>query len=70
LVPSGGFWLKSCADGLERGLKARQKARANLIIEICHPDLKQGLLSAIRQIQLNLTIGWIVIRLQYPRFLG
>jgi len=47
----GEFWLKYCAAGLERGLKARQQAKANQIIDIRYSDLKMDPLSVINQIQ-------------------
>jgi len=47
----GEFWLDYCAAGLERGLKAHQKADANQILDVCYPDLIENPLSVIEQIQ-------------------
>ena len=53
----GEFWLDYYATGLERGLKARQKAGANQIIDIRHPDLQKDPLSVIAQIEKKIKLG-------------
>ena len=45
------LWLEYCEAGLERGLKARQRAHADQIIDIRYPDLIENPLSVIEQIQ-------------------
>lgn len=47
----GKFWLNYCEAGLKRGLKARQEAKADQIIDIRYPDLNQDPLSVIDKIQ-------------------
>ena len=53
----GEFWLDYCRAGLKRGLKARQKVRADQIIDIRYPDLKNDPLSAIDLIQNTIKLG-------------
>ncbi len=53
----GKFWLDYCEAGLQRGLKARDKAAKNPVIEIRYPDLKQKPLSVIHQIQKTINFG-------------
>jgi hypothetical protein len=47
----GEFWLNYCEAGLESGLKARQKANSNRIIDIRYPDLKQNPPAVLNQIR-------------------
>jgi len=47
----GKFWLDYCRAGLIRGLKARQKAGADQIIDIRYPDLKEDPLTVMDHIQ-------------------
>jgi hypothetical protein len=47
----GRFWLNYYAAGLERGMKARQKAGENQIINVRYPDLIKDPLAVIDQIQ-------------------
>jgi len=70
----GDFWLDYCEAGLTRGIKARQKAKADHIIDVRYPDLVENPLSVIEQIQNNIYLdsyeswtGSIKISLQEPR---
>jgi len=47
----GAFWLDYCEAGIQRGLRARQKADFNQIMDVRYPDLKEDPLSVIEQIQ-------------------
>ena len=47
----GEFWLNYCETGLKSGLKARQKAHSNRIIDIRYPDLKQNPPAVMNHIQ-------------------
>ena len=46
----GRFWLNYYTTGLERGMKARQKAGENQIIDVRYPDLINDPLAVIDQI--------------------
>ena len=63
-VALGKFWLDYYEVGLTRGLKARQKANADKIIDVRYPDLIAKPLSVIAQIQniinLNSYDAWTV----------
>ncbi len=53
----GGFWLNYYEAGLKRGLKARQKAKVNQIIDIRYLDLKRNPLAVIDQIQNTINLS-------------
>ena len=53
----GKFWLDYCETGMRHGLKVRDRAVKNQVIDIRYPDLIQSPLTVIHQIQKTINFG-------------